>query len=42
MKAIDAVRKALQISDQSFLQLVEDMRDAPLTCPTPRGGNHPG
>ena len=30
MKAIDAIRKAMQISDQSTLQLIEDMRDALL------------
>jgi uncharacterized damage-inducible protein DinB len=41
MKAIDAIRTAMQISDQGVTKLVEDMRDAPLTQPTPRGGNHP-
>ena len=41
MKAIDVIRTALQVSDQAFTRLAEDMRDAPLTSPTPRGGNHP-
>jgi len=41
MKALDAIRFALDLSDKSTLALVEDMRDAPLTPPTPRGGNHP-
>jgi hypothetical protein len=41
MKAIDVIRGALETSDRATLQLVEDMKDAPLTQPTPRGGNHP-
>src|SRR5436190_22757018 len=41
MKAIDVIRHALQTSDRAVMQLVEDMRDAALTQPTPRGGNHP-
>jgi uncharacterized damage-inducible protein DinB len=41
MKAIDIIRNALQLADQSTLSLIEDMRDAPLTQPTSRGGNHP-
>jgi hypothetical protein len=41
MKAIDLIRSALQFSDQVSTALVEDMRDASLTQPTPRGGNHP-
>lgn len=41
MKAIDVVRSALQFADQGTMSLVEDMRDAPLTQPTSRGGNHP-
>jgi len=41
MKAIDVLRNALAISDFATLRLIEDMRDAPLTAPTPRGGNHP-
>ena len=41
MKAIDVIRNALQISDRNTMGLIEDMRDAALTQPTPRGGNHP-
>ena len=41
MKAIDAIRTALAICDQATIGLIEDMRDAPMTQPTPRGGNHP-
>lgn len=41
MKAIDLIKMALQSSDQFTTQLIEDMRDAPLTQPTPHGGNHP-
>jgi len=41
MKAIDVIRTAMRSSDRAVLELIEDMRDAPLTQPTPRGGNHP-
>jgi hypothetical protein len=41
MKAIDLIRTAMQTSDRAVVSLIEDMRDAPLTQPTPRGGNHP-
>lgn len=41
MNAIEMIRFALTLSDQAFTQLAEDMRDQPLTEPTPRGGNHP-
>src|SRR5881227_4110515 len=41
MKAIDLIRKALMMSERSTMMLIEDMRDAPLTQPTSRGGNHP-
>ncbi len=41
MQAIDLVRWALRTSDALTTRLVEDMRDAPLTRPTVRGGNHP-
>ena len=41
MNSIDTIRFALTLADQAFTLLVEDMRDAPLTRPTPRGGNHP-
>lgn len=41
MKAIDVIKNALEFSDRGTLGLIEDMRDAALTQPTPRGGNHP-
>jgi len=41
MKAIDAIKTALEASDKSVMMLLDDMKDAPMTCPTPRGGNHP-
>jgi len=41
MKAIDVIKNAMQISDRATMQLIDDMRDAALTQPTPRGGNHP-
>src|SRR5262245_23224866 len=44
MKAIDLIRWALQTTGEGTAHLVADMRDAPLTQPTPGakgGGNHP-
>lgn len=41
MKAIDVIRWALHATDEGTTELVKDMRDAPLTPPTSRGGNHP-
>ena len=41
MTAIDAIRTTMQTSDQSVMMLLEDLRDVPLTAPTPCGGNHP-
>src|SRR3954454_15206958 len=41
MKPIDMIRNAMTMCEQSTIGLIEDMRDAPLTSPTPRGGNHP-
>src|SRR5262245_59833325 len=41
MKAIDVIRTALTMSEQATLQLIDDMRDAALTQPTSKGGNHP-
>ena len=41
MNAVQLLRTELELSAQITLQLIEDMRDAPLTFPTPRGGNHP-
>ena len=41
MKAIELVRWALAMTDKVIARLTEDMKDAPLTAPTPNGGNHP-
>jgi uncharacterized damage-inducible protein DinB len=41
MKAIDVIRTSLAMCESSTMSLIEDMRDAPMTQPTPRGGNHP-
>src|SRR4051794_27811702 len=41
MKAIDLIRCALQKTDEWAAWSANDMRDAPLTQPTARGGNHP-
>lgn len=41
MKAIEIVLDSMRASERLALMLLEDMKDAPLTRPTPRGGNHP-
>ncbi|HVT89063.1 MAG TPA: DinB family protein [Tepidisphaeraceae bacterium] len=41
MKAIDLIRNALVMTDMATMMLVDDLRDAPLTSPTVKGGNHP-
>jgi hypothetical protein len=41
MTAIEVIRTAMAMSEKSTMSLIEDMRDAPLTQPTSRGGNHP-
>jgi hypothetical protein len=41
MKAVDFARKGLEGSAKAALAMIDDMKDAPLTFPTPRGGNHP-
>ena len=45
MKAIDLIRWAMQMTDAATDRMVEDLRNAPLTQPTPGakggGGNHP-
>lgn len=41
MKATDFIRLALESSKGWALGLIDDMKDAPLTQPTPNGGNHP-
>lgn len=41
MHATQFIRQALEASSANLVKLAEDMADAPLTFPTPRGGNHP-
>jgi uncharacterized damage-inducible protein DinB len=41
MKAVDYIRTALDSSARATLALIDDMKDQPLTFPTPKGGNHP-
>ena len=41
MKAIDVIRHARKVSYDWTTAYLDDMRDAALTHPTPRGGNHP-
>jgi hypothetical protein len=41
MKAIDLIRWAMQMTEEGTAAIVAELRDAPLTQPTPTGGNHP-
>lgn len=41
MTAKETIRLALQMTYDWTIQLADDLADAPLTAPTPRGGNHP-
>lgn len=41
MKATDLLRHQLETSKMATAALLADMQDAPLTSPTPDGGNHP-
>lgn len=41
MNAIDVIKTGLGISQTWVLGMLQDMKDAPLTAPTPNGGNHP-
>lgn len=41
MSTIDFIRTGLEASRAITLALIDDMKDAPLTAPTPNGGNHP-
>jgi hypothetical protein len=41
MKTVEFLRMSLERSTQATLGLLEDMKDAPRTFPTPNGGNHP-
>ncbi len=41
MKAIDLLAAQIETSKGMVVPLLEDLADAPLTAPTPNGGNHP-
>ena len=41
MNAIGVMKLSLEMSKSWIMALVTDMKDAPLTPPTPNGGNHP-
>ena len=41
MKAVEFIRTALEMSARATMGLIDDMKEMPLTFPTPRGGNHP-
>jgi len=41
MTTIEFIKSALEMSKGWILGMAADMQDAPLTFPTPNGGNHP-
>ena len=41
MKAIELLRTQIESTKDMTAHLLADMQDAPLTFPTPHGGNHP-
>ena len=41
MNSIELIKLALTNGTQWTMGLINDMKDAPLTQPTPNGGNHP-
>ena len=41
MKTVDFIRKGLEGSARAALLMIDDMKNAPFTFPTPNGGNHP-
>lgn len=41
MQSKELLKMTLEMSRGMVLQLIEDMKDAPLTFPTPNGGCHP-
>ena len=41
MNTVEFIRTALDRSAGATLALIDDMKELPLTFPTPRGGNHP-
>ena len=41
MKAVDYIKIEMEMSKGWIMGLAADMKDSPLTAPTPKGGNHP-
>lgn len=41
MKTIDYIKMGIETSMNITIGLIDDMKDAPLTQPTSKGGNHP-
>lgn len=41
MNAIDYIKMSLEMSKGWIMGIAADIKDAPLTAPTPKGGNHP-
>ena len=41
MNSIDFIKMSLEMSKGWIMGLAEEIKDSPLTVPTPRGGNHP-
>jgi len=41
MNAVDCIRMNLDMGANMTISLIDDMKDAPLTAPTSKGGNHP-
>ena len=41
MQSKDLLKMNLEACMGMLLPMIEDMRDAPMTFPTPKGGNHP-
>lgn len=41
MNSVDFVKISLEMSSGWIMGLAKDMQDAPMTVPTPKGGNHP-
>ena len=40
MRAVDVIKMNLEVSRDLTVSLANDLIDAPLTPPTPAGGNH--
>ena len=41
MEAIEFIKMSMETSKNMVMGMITDMKDAPLTQPTPKGGNHP-